>query len=166
MPLRQASPFSTAAAGDNQNDPRRIGARPEGEGAMKSNERFTQKAEGAIENALAAAKELGHSYVGSEHLLLGILSERDSLGARALLRCGAGEKTLRRLLAKEQGRGCRGGAVQGLNAEARRLMEKAGREAQSMHRGSIGTEHLLLAMLREEDCAAMGLLRAAGVDTA
>ena len=51
---------------------------------MKSNEKFTQWAELAIENARTAAGELGHSYVGTEHLLLGILMESDGLGARIL----------------------------------------------------------------------------------
>ncbi len=131
---------------------------------MKSNERFTEKAEGAIENALAAACSLGHSYVGSEHLLLGILSERDSLGARALSRCGVREGELRRCLRETRGEGCPGGSAQGLSCEARRVMEKAGGEALSMSRGCIGTEHILLAMLREEDCGALRLLRESGVD--
>ena len=56
----------------------------EGEPPMKSNEKFTQRAENAIENALAEAAALGHSCVGSEHLLLGILAEKDSAAARLL----------------------------------------------------------------------------------
>ena len=131
---------------------------------MKSNERFTQRAESAIEGALAAARELGHSYVGSEHLLLGILAERDSLGARALLRCGLRAEELRRLAARTLGSGCPGVPAQGLSAEARRVMEKAGREGREQRQSYIGTEHILLAMLREEDCGAMRLLRAAGAD--
>ena len=61
---------------------------------MRGNEQFTQRAESAIENARTAARELGHSWIGSEHLLLGILSEKDSLGARVLLRCGVGAAAL------------------------------------------------------------------------
>ena len=46
--------------------------------------RFTQKAQNALNNALAAARELGHSYVGSEHLLIGLASDGESVAARVL----------------------------------------------------------------------------------
>ena len=55
---------------------------------MKSNEQFTQRAELAIENARAAAGSLGHGYVGTEHLLLGIVMENEGLGARILEKRG------------------------------------------------------------------------------
>ena len=55
---------------------------------MKSNEKFTQRAELAIERAREAAGELGHSYVGTEHLLLGVLRENDCQGCRILLSAG------------------------------------------------------------------------------
>ena len=48
------------------------------------NDRFTEKARNAIEKARAAAMELGHSYIGTEHLLLGIVRETDALGSRVL----------------------------------------------------------------------------------
>ena len=131
---------------------------------MKGNENFTQRAEGAIENARAEAAALGHSFVGSEHLLLGILSEPDALGERVLRRCGAEKETLRRLTAESLGRGAPGTPAQGLNAEARRLLESAGREAKRRGRGFIGTEHLLLAILGDEDCGAYRLLRRSGAD--
>ena len=133
---------------------------------MKSNEKFTQRAESAIENARAEASALGHSFIGSEHLLLGILSEPDALAARVLRRCGADLQALRRLAAEELGSGCPGTPAQGLNGEAARLLEEAGEEARSRSRGFIGTEHLLLAILRDENCGAMRLLRRCGTDAA
>ena len=63
---------------------------------MRSNEKFTQRAELAIEKARRAAGELGHSRVGTEHLLLGILQEKEGLGARILGRRGLEEEALRR----------------------------------------------------------------------
>ena len=132
---------------------------------MKSNEQFTQRAENAIENARAEAAALGHSFVGSEHLLLGILSEPDALGARVLRRAGLESPALRRLTAESLGKGCPGAPAQGLNAEARRLMETAAREAQRQSRGFIGTEHLLLAILRDESGGAAQLLKKSGADT-
>ena len=131
---------------------------------MKSNEGFTQRAENAIENARAEAAALGNSFVGSEHLLLGILAEPDALGERILRRCGADRDTLRRLAAEELGCGAPGAPAQGFSAEARRLLETAGREAKRRGRGFIGTEHLLSAILGEENCGAMRLLRQSGAD--
>ena len=133
---------------------------------MKSNEQFTQRAENAIENARAEAAALGNSFVGSEHLLLGILAEPDALGERVLRRCGADRETLRRLAAEELGCGASGAPSQGLNAEARRLLETAGREAKRRGRSFIGTEHLLLAILCDESCGAMRMLRRSGADAA
>ena len=133
---------------------------------MKSNEQFTQRAESAIENARAEAAALGHSFVGSVHLLLGILAEPDALGERVLRRCGAEPETLRRLAAEELGTGAPGAPAQGLDAEAARLLEAAGREACRRGRSFIGTEHLLLAILSDGDCAASRLLRPSGADAA
>ena len=133
---------------------------------MKSNEQFTQRAESAIENARAEAAALGHSFVGSVHLLLGILAEPDALGERVLRRCGAEPETLRRLAAEELGTGAPGAPAQGLDAEAARLLEAAGREACRRGRSFIGTEHLLLAILSDGDCAASRLLRQSGADAA
>ena len=133
---------------------------------MRSNEKFTQRAESAIENARAEAAALGHSFVGSEHLLLGILSEPDALGERVLRRCGAEPETLRRLAEEELGRGCPGAPAQGFSPEAKALLESAGREAKRRGRGFIGTEHLLLAILRDGSCGASVLLRRSGTDSA
>ena len=66
----------------------RLSAYPRGNETLKNNEKFTEKAEGAIEQARLAAFGLGHSYVGTEHLLLGILRQPDCGGARALAAAG------------------------------------------------------------------------------
>ena len=133
---------------------------------MKSNEKFTQRAESAIARALEEAAALGHSCVGSEHLLLGILSEGDALGARVLAHGHVGLSELRNLTARRLGRGCPGMPAGGLNAEAKSLVASAGREARAQRRSFIGTEHLLLAILKGEDSGALELLRQSGADTA
>lgn len=61
---------------------------------MKNNEKFTEKAESAIEQARLAAYSLGHSYVGTEHLLIGIVHEGAGLGARILRERGVSERRL------------------------------------------------------------------------
>ena len=131
---------------------------------MRSNEKFSQRAETAIERARQAARELGHSSVGTEHLLLGILAERDSLGARILLRRGLEEGALRRALCEQTGPGAPGGPVLGLSENARRAVETAAAEAANLRQGFIGTEHLLLGVLRQPDCGGARLLRALGAD--
>ena len=131
---------------------------------MRSNEKFTQRAESAIESALREAHDLGHSFVGSEHLLLGILAERDTAAARLLLRGGAEREGLRLALTDAVGLGASGAPTQGLNEDARRVVEAAGREAKLLRHSFIGTEHLLLAILRCEDCGAKKLLLKSGLD--
>ncbi len=131
---------------------------------MKSNEKFSQRAETAIERARESARELGHSALGTEHLLLGILEERDSLGARILLRRGLERGALVRALEGQEGRGAPGGPVLGLSEDACRAVETAAEEAANLRQGFIGTEHLLMGILRQPDCGGARLLRAQGAD--
>ncbi|MBQ7693285.1 MAG: ATP-dependent Clp protease ATP-binding subunit, partial [Oscillospiraceae bacterium] len=131
---------------------------------MRSNEKFTQRAEIAIEAARTAAGELGHAYIGTEHLLLGIMAEEDGLGAHILRRQGLETEHLRRIIARESGLGCPGAPGLGLTPNARAALEKAAQEARTLHHGCIGTEHLLLGLLRLPECSAAKVLRGAGID--
>ncbi len=131
---------------------------------VKSNEKFTQRAETAIEAARSAAGELGHAYIGTEHLLLGILEEEDGLGAHILRRQGLEREHLRRVIARETGLGCPGAPGLGLTPNARAALEQAAAEARALCHGCIGTEHLLLGLLRLPDCGAVRALRGAGID--
>ena len=131
---------------------------------MKSNGQFTQRAELAIENARIAAGTLGHGYVGTEHLLLGIMMERDGLGARILAKRGMSEQALRTAVAAMNGTGAPGIPGQGLTSRARLAMEKAAAEADSMRQGFIGTEHILLGILRQSECGGVRALKEAGAD--
>ncbi len=131
---------------------------------MKSNSRFTQCAELAIENARIAAGSLGHGFVGTEHLLLGIMMERDGLGARILSKRGASEAELRAIVAAMNGTGTPGIPGQGLTAGASLAMQKAAGEADALRRGFIGTEHILLGILRQSECGGVRVLKEAGMD--
>ena len=131
---------------------------------MKSNEKFTQRAELAIENARLAAGEMGHGYIGTEHLLLGIMMENDGLGARILLRHGIDKAQLWRIVLRANGSGSPGRPEQGLTPRARQAVEQAAQEARQLQQGYIGTEHLLLGLLRQNDCGAAASLREAGAD--
>ena len=130
---------------------------------MKNNEKFTEKAEGAIEQARLAAFGLGHSYVGTEHLLLGILRERAGLGARILRDRGLSEHGLKEAISRANGTGEPGVPTQGLTKHAWQAIEKAAADAARLGHSYIGTEHLLLGILRQPDCGGARALAAAGL---
>ena len=131
---------------------------------MKSNRQFTQMAETAIENAGIAAGSLGHSFVGTEHLLLGILMERNGMGARLLEKHGVTEKELRREICRACGSGAAVGAARDMSEHAGIAVEKASAEADRLHQDLIGTEHILLGVLRQSVCGGVKILENMGVD--
>ena len=128
------------------------------------NDRFTERARLAIRKAQETAAELGHSYVGTEHLLLGILREEEGLGARVLRQNGIREPQLLEQLVKTAGRGTPGMPVQGLTPRCKRVIELAAADANRLHHSYVGTEHLLMGILREPDCTAGRMLLGAGGD--
>ena len=141
----------------------RLSAYPRGNETLKNNEKFTEKAEGAIEQARLAAFGLGHSYVGTEHLLLGILRERAGLGARILRDRGLSEHSLKDAISRANGTGEPGVPTQGLTKHAWQAIEKAASDAARLGHSYIGTEHLLLGILRQPDCGGARALAAAGL---
>ena len=126
---------------------------------------FTPGARSALRLARESAGDLGHGYIGSEHLLLGILQEDGP--ARACLReQEVTPEKIRGVLRELVGVGFPGLApVQGLTPRARRIIESAAGECARWGGGRIGTEHLLLGILRESGAMAIQALRAVGADT-
>ena len=102
--------------------------------------------------------------MGTEHLLLGILAEEDGLGAHILRRQGLDRERLRRLVVRRCGLGAPGVPGQGLTQNARAAVERAAAEARTLRHYCIGTEHLLLGVLRLPDCGGAQLLVEAGAD--
>lgn len=131
---------------------------------MRGNGKFTERATSAITAAHDAAVSLGHSYVGTEHLLLGIAAEADGLGARVLRGSGIGSETLIRLVVEMSGRGTPGEPEQGFTKNARRVIERAAEDARGLKHSCVGTEHLLMGLLREPDCTGCAVLVRAGAD--
>ncbi|MDR0861398.1 MAG: ATP-dependent Clp protease ATP-binding subunit [Oscillospiraceae bacterium] len=132
---------------------------------MKSEDRFTQGARNALDLAQAAAVELGHGYVGSEHILLGLAREGGGVAAKAMRGNGLESKLILELIEKYVGRGGRGEIPpQGLTPRAKRVIEIAVVEANRLNHSYVGTEHLLLGLLREYDSAAAKMIVASGVD--
>ena len=115
--------------------------------------------------AASSAAELGHSYVGTEHLLLGLT--REDTGAAAGLRgCGCDYPRLRQLVTETVGTGVPCSVpAQGFTPDVRRCIRLATLEAARLGQQEISPDHLLLGLLRDEDNAALRLLRSAGTDT-
>ena len=128
--------------------------------------RFSARAERVLRSAQAAALELGHGYVGCEHLLLGMLREEEDAPGRALRALGAEEEKTRALITRALGRGEADLAIaQGLSPHARCAVEMAVAEAERAGSREIESGHLLLGMLRCGDNTAVRLLQREGVDT-
>ncbi|MCD8017671.1 MAG: ATP-dependent Clp protease ATP-binding subunit [Oscillospiraceae bacterium] len=128
------------------------------------NDRFTERAREAIEKAQEAAEGLGHSYVGTEHLLLGILREGGGQGAKVLKENGLTDSLLTELVEKYVGKGDPDSPVQGLTPRAKRVIELAIGEAAGLGHSYVGTEHLLMGILREPDSTGARIISSTGVD--
>ena len=120
---------------------------------MRGSERFTQRASTAITKAHDAALGMGHSYVGTEHLLLGIIREGEGLGARILTDNALTDAVLTRMVTETVGRGVPGAPEQGISPRARHVIELAAEDANRLGHCYVGTEHILMGILREADSA-------------
>ena len=126
--------------------------------------KFTQKAQNTLNNALNIARELGHSYIGSEHILLGLLSESDSIAARLLVTRGADIKKLRSTIIDISGVGSRSQVTPAdMTPRAKKVIEASAAESQKGGNNFIGTEHILFALMSERDSVAVRLLEAEGI---
>jgi ATP-dependent Clp protease ATP-binding subunit ClpC len=132
---------------------------------MRFEDRFTERAKSVLDLAQAAAVELGHGYVGSEHILLGLAREGGGVAAKVLREAGLESQLILDLIVKHVGRGGQGEIPpQGLTPRAKRVIELAVTEANRLGHNYIGTEHLLMGILREYDSVASKLILSTGVD--
>ena len=131
---------------------------------MRNGVRFTERASSALRSARDAAASLGHGYVGTEHLLLGVAAETEGLAARVLLSEGLDMARLTRAVVSVAGSGAPGGPEQGLTDPARSALELSGAAARELGHGYVGTEHILLGVLRVPGCAARRSLELSGAD--
>ena len=130
-------------------------------------DRFTRQALQALKLAKATAQSWKHSYIGTEHILAGLLKEKEGTAGRILEEFGVEEEALEQLINK-----LIAPSSEILVAErtpvysprARKLVELAVHEAENQQENEAGTEHLLLAMLKETDCVATRLLYTMGVN--
>ncbi len=130
-----------------------------------SEKRFTPRGENVLRLAQEAAAELGHGYVGCEHILLAILRDGGGIAYRALTEAGLSERMVRDLIVRAVGRGMSGSdPAQGLTPRARSAVELAVNEAARANSPLIDSEHLLLGMLRDGGNMAVRILATAGAD--
>ncbi len=121
--------------------------------------RFTERAQQALAKAQEAAGSFGHSYIGSEHLLLGLLREGGGPAAKALAAAGVTDDALVKQIEDLSGRGTPdSSAPQGMTPRTKRIIELSIRAASQMGTGYVGTEHLLLGILNEGQNVALTAL--------
>ncbi|WP_035040381.1 ATP-dependent Clp protease ATP-binding subunit [Catonella morbi] len=127
-------------------------------------DKFTDNAVSAIEAANSAAISLSQNYVGSEHLLIGLLSV-DGVAKRVLEENGVSYDRFMELVNKLLTPGnVAVGSTEAMTPRAKRIISLAATEAYRLNSGKIGTEHILIAMLKEGDSIAVKLLNTIGVN--
>lgn len=126
---------------------------------------FTEKANNALNIALRTAMDLGHTYVGSEHILCGLIGEERGAAWLALNKQGVTSDKVRKKI--EQMIGC--GVPTKLTLadftpRSKRILESSLTEARSMNHSSVGTEHILKAVLKDADCYGTLILKELGAN--
>ena len=126
--------------------------------------KFTPKAQAALNASLSIASEMGHSYVGSEHLLMGLLAADGGAAQKMLCDKGAGAQAVRKTVEEIAGVGTSGViSPSDMTPRARSIIESSAQHAQSSGHLYIGTEHLLLALVSDRDCVGSRILDTLGI---
>jgi ATP-dependent Clp protease ATP-binding subunit ClpC len=127
-------------------------------------EKFTERARKVLTLSQEEAQRFNHNYIGTEHILLGLVREGDGVAAKVLVNLGLELERVRQTVESSMGKGERtvSGEV-GLTPRAKRVIELAVDEARRLHHNYIGTEHLLLGLLREGEGIAASALEGLGV---
>jgi ATP-dependent Clp protease ATP-binding subunit ClpC len=129
-------------------------------------ERFTDRARRVVVKAQEEARNLGHDNIGTEHILLGLLDEGDGVGFKALEAMGASPDAVRERVEEMTGRSQeppREGHIP-FTPRAKKVLELSLREALQLGHTYIGTEHILLGLLREGEGVAAQVLTGFGID--
>ena len=121
--------------------------------------RFTENAQSALNAAPELASKLGHNYIGSEHILLGILYKSNSIASRLLESKSVDFEKMKNKIIASVGQGDAGSVSEfELTPRTKHIIEESGAIARSMSSTFIGTEHILLSLLNETDSVAVKLL--------
>lgn len=128
-------------------------------------DRFTQPARKALQLANDEAQQLQHAYIGAEHLLIGLVREEDGLGGQVLRSEGVTFERVHELVTRvaPAGTATTSSNRRDLTPRTRQVLEYAVEEARRLNHAYIGTEHILLALIRQGDGPAIDALRQLGL---
>jgi ATP-dependent Clp protease ATP-binding subunit ClpC len=113
---------------------------------------FTERARQAIKNAEDAAVQFGHTYVGTEHLLLGLARVEDGVASKALEMQAASAQEIEKQIEEQVGnQNAQGMKPQDFTPRTKRIFEMSYQEAARMGHNYVGTEHVLIALMRENE---------------
>ena len=128
------------------------------------NNKFTKKAQNVLGLSQKYAADLGHTYIGSEHLLMGLVGESDCVAAKLLHARGADFARVRDAVASITGVGSRSSvSPEDMTPRMRKIIENAARECAAGAQSYIGTEHLLLSLCNEHDAVGTRILDSMGI---
>lgn len=125
---------------------------------------FTQKANEALNLAIDAASDLGHTYIGTEHILLGLMEEGTGVAAATLAECSVSSDQIKERIIALIGKGIRTSLTpEDFTPRVKRVMQTAVITSSQSGQNFVGTEHLLVALIAERDSYAVKLLEESGV---
>jgi len=126
---------------------------------------FTEKANKALNLAVEAAQNLGHDYIGSEHLMLGLLQEGSGVAYTVLNKLGVTAEAYEKLLRERIGYGERTSLTpEDFTPRTKQILQVAAMAGVRLNNMYVGTEHILIAIMQDESCYAMRFLKILGVD--
>ena len=120
--------------------------------------KFTNKAKKVIEIANDISIKFGHNYIGTEHILYGLVKEGEGIGAKVLINKGITAENIEKKIEEILGRGNTIKESLGFTPRSKKVLENAFLEARKIGYNFIGTEHLLLAIIKEGDCIAVKII--------
>lgn len=128
---------------------------------------FTEKANKALNLAITSAEEMGHDYIGSEHIVLGLLKEGTGVAFTVMNKLGVSAEAYEKLIRERVGTGARTALTpDAFTPRTKQILQIAIMAGARLHNSYVGTEHLLIAVLEDDSCYGMRFLRTLGVDSA
>lgn len=126
---------------------------------------FTEKANNALNLSVSSAQELGHDYIGSEHLMLGLLKEGSGVAYTVLSKLGITAEGFDKLIRERIGvNAATSLSPDDFTPRTKQILQVAAMAGARLHNAYVGTEHLLIAIMQDESCYAMRFLKILGVD--
>ena len=121
---------------------------------------YTKTTKKVLNIALMESNRYGHTYIGTEHILLALLVEKNGLAHSILILNGIDELTVRKMIEQNIDSGSDVATIDasGYSPSAKRILKRAEEEATTLHIDKVGTEHILMAILKDADCLAIKIL--------